>query len=98
VNVIMPWYVKTSILSQKDWDAMSALGVEFAEAEVAGKCLLWILSDPEVNGHSFFLAARKWAACGFMDLDLDDYKETPLLQEIQEDQIQASPISAGLFA
>ncbi|OCT52594.1 5'-hydroxyaverantin dehydrogenase [Cladophialophora carrionii] len=97
VNVIMPWYVKTNILSQKDWDAVSAVGVEFAEAVDAGKCLLRILSDPEVNGHSFFLAARKWAACGFMDLDLDDYKD-PLLQEIQEDQIKATPVSAGLFA
>jgi NAD(P)-dependent dehydrogenase (short-subunit alcohol dehydrogenase family) len=97
VNVIMPWYVKTSILSQKDWDAVSAVGVEFADAEDAGKCLLRILADPEVNGHSFFLAARKWAACGFMDLDLDDYQDS-LLQEIQEDQIKASPVSAGLFA
>ncbi|ETI24614.1 hypothetical protein G647_03983 [Cladophialophora carrionii CBS 160.54] len=77
--------------------AVSAVGVEFAEAEDAGRCLLRRLSDPEVNGHSFFLAARKWAACRFMDLDLDDYKD-PLPQEIQEDQIKASPVSAGLLA
>lgn len=96
VNVISPWYVKTSILSQKDWDGVSAVGVQFAELEDAGKCLLRILSDPQVNGHSLFLAARKWAASGFVDLDLDDYKD-PLLREIQEDQTKAAPVSLGLY-
>ena len=89
-------YVKTNILTQKDWEAVSAVGVQFAEAEDAGRCLLRILSDPTVNGHSFFLSARKWAASGFIDLDLDDYKNT-LLQEIQEDQMKGAPVSLGLF-
>jgi hypothetical protein len=62
----------------------------------AVKCLLRVLSDPDVNGHSFFLAARKWAASGFVDLDLDDYKD-PLLLEIQEDQMKSAPVSLGLY-
>jgi hypothetical protein len=89
--------VRTNILTQKDWDNVESVGVQFAELEDAGTCLLRILSDPSVNGRSFFLSARKWAKSGFIDLDIDDYKD-PLLQEIQEDQLKGSPVSMGLFA
>ena len=96
VNVISPWYVKTNILTQQDWDNVAAKGIQFAEAEDAGKCLLRILADEAVNGHSFFLSVRKWAKIGFVDLDLDDYQD-PLLVEIQEDQVKGAPVSLGLF-
>jgi hypothetical protein len=72
--------------------------VQFAEAEDAGKCLLRILSDQTINGHSLFVCARKWAPNGFMDLDLDDYRGSALLQEIQDDQLKSAPVSVGLFA
>jgi hypothetical protein len=83
-------------LSKEQWDEVANVGVQFAEADDGGRCLLRILSDNKVNGRSFFLSARKWAASGFFDLDLDDYKD-PLLQEIQADQMKGSPPSRGLF-
>lgn len=97
VNVISPWYVKTGILSEEAWQQAKDAGVEFAEAADAGQCLLRILSDSTVNGHSFFVAARKWAKRGYIDLDLDDYTDD-LLKEIQADQVRTTPVSAGLFA
>ncbi|KAG4429643.1 hypothetical protein IFR05_014878 [Cadophora sp. M221] len=97
VNVISPWYVRTSILSQEAFDKVSASGVEFAETEDAGRCLLRILSDPSMNGKSLFLSPKKWAENGYVDLDLDDYPGSELLQEIQWDQIKTDPPGKGLF-
>ncbi|KAF4238183.1 hypothetical protein CNMCM8980_002157 [Aspergillus fumigatiaffinis] len=97
VNVISPWYVRTNILSEKTFDHVSNVGVQFATTEDAGQCLLRILSDPSVNGHSFFVTARKWASRGYVDLDLDDYPGNALLGEVQEEQMLSAPDSAGLF-
>ncbi|KAK9357456.1 hypothetical protein V1504DRAFT_442807 [Lipomyces starkeyi] len=97
VNVISPWYVKTKIMSEEEFAHVAEVGVEFAEAEDAGQCLLRILSDASINGHSFFIAARKWASRGYVDLDLDDYPGNALIQEIQEDQVKSGPVSMGLF-
>lgn len=91
-------YVKTNILSDEAFAQVTQMGVQLAEAEDAAQCLLRILSDQSINGHSFFIAARKWAPRGYMDLDLEDYPGNALIQEIQEDQIKASPVSMGLFA
>lgn len=90
-------YVKTKILSDEDFANVRKLGVEFAELEDAGRCLLRILSDSSVNGHSFFLSARKWASSGFVDFDIDDYPESSLIQEIQFDQMRGGPANKGLF-
>ncbi|KAK9243104.1 hypothetical protein V1506DRAFT_555652 [Lipomyces tetrasporus] len=97
VNVISPWYVKTKIMSEEAFAHVVAMGVQLAEAEDAGQCLLRILSDATINGHSFFIAARKWASRGYVDLDLDDYRGNALIQEVQEDQMKSAPASMGLF-
>lgn len=72
-------------------------GVQFAEEGDAGKCLLRILSDRSVTGKSFFVSPRKWAPAGYLDLDIDDYPGSDLIQEIQVDQMRSDPVSAGLF-
>lgn len=97
VNVISPWYVHTGILSDEAFAHCKRAGVEFATAEDAGRCLLRILADGRVNGHSFFVTARKWAEKGFMDLDLEDVGDDALLREVQEMQICSAPVEAGLF-
>jgi hypothetical protein len=74
------------------------VGVEFAKAEDAAQCLLRILGDVSINGHSLFVSGRKWAPNGYLDLDLEDYPQSPLIQEIQEDQMKSAPVSLGLFA
>lgn len=96
VNTICPWYVKTGILNQEMWDTVEAAGVQLAKLEDAGQCLLRILSDTSVNGHSLFVSARKWAPRGYIDLDLEDYG-SDLIQEIQAAQMVHEPASVGLF-
>ncbi|KAF7587722.1 hypothetical protein BBP40_006829 [Aspergillus hancockii] len=97
VNVISPWYVKTNILSEETFQHVQGVGVQFATVEDAGQCLLRILSDTHINGHSLFVSGRKWAAQGYIDLDLDDYAGNALVQEIQEEQVKPAPVSLGLF-
>ncbi|KAJ4248372.1 hypothetical protein NW762_012702 [Fusarium torreyae] len=97
VNVISPWYIRTSILSKEAFDKVKKSGVEFATAEDAGECALRILSDPSINGKSLFICARKWAPRGYLDLDIEDYTESPLIQEIQYDQMRNAPVDLGLF-
>ncbi|KAF2258069.1 NAD(P)-binding protein [Lojkania enalia] len=41
--------------------------------------------DRSINRRCLFISARKWAPRGYMDLDLDDYPEKTLLDEIQTD-------------
>ena len=89
--------MKTKILSEEDFAHVTKVGVQFAEAEDAGRCLLRILSDTSINGHSLFVTARKWASRGYMDLDLEDYPGNELVGEIQEEQMWSAPVSAGLF-
>lgn len=97
VNVISPWYVRTNILSEEAFRNVAGVGVEFAVAEDAGRCLLRILADSGVNGHSLFVCARKWVReSGFVDLGIDEY-DSELIQEIQRDQLLSAPVEAGLF-
>lgn len=96
VNVISPWYVRTSILTEEAFQNVSHAGVEFATVEDASQCLLHILADTGVNGHSFFVSARKWAPRGYVDLGIDDY-DSEFIQEIKRDQLLSAPVEAGLF-
>ncbi|TGO31654.1 hypothetical protein BHYA_0455g00030 [Botrytis hyacinthi] len=97
VNVISPWYVKTSILSAEAFEHVEKCGVQFAEAGDAANALLRILSDRTINGRSLFVSARRWAPAGYLDLDVDDYPGNELIQEIQVDQMKAAPVDEGLF-
>ncbi|KAL4889425.1 hypothetical protein BDV59DRAFT_210346 [Aspergillus ambiguus] len=97
VNVISPWYVKTNILSEEAFAHVAGVGVKFAEATDAGDCLLRILSDTGINGRSLFIAPRKWAPRGYMDLDLEHYPRGSLLDQIQADQVKSAPVELGLF-
>ena len=97
INMISPWYVRTKILTDDDFDAVEKAGVQLATTEDAGQCLLRILSDGSINGRSLFISARKWAPRGYIDLDLDEYPGNDLLEEIQADQVKFAPVEAGLF-
>jgi hypothetical protein len=89
-------YVETKILSKAAFDEVKSLGVEFATLEDAGQCLLRIVSDKSLNGHSLFLSPRKWAPRGYFDLGLDDY-EDELMKEITADQLKGSRAEEVLF-
>jgi hypothetical protein len=72
------------------------LGVEFATLEDAGECLLRLVADTSVNGHTLFLSPRKWAARGYIDLGLEDNKDD-LLQKIMTEQLKGSEFEEKLF-
>ncbi|KAM0224142.1 hypothetical protein ACHAQD_002516 [Fusarium lateritium] len=97
VNVIAPWYIRTGILSKEQFDKVEKSGVEFATPGDAGECALRILSDSSVNGRTIFVCARKWAPRGYIDLDIEDYPDSPLIQEMQEDQTKNAPVELGLY-
>jgi hypothetical protein len=86
-------YIRTSILSNE----VGSSGVELATCEDAGECALQILSDSSINGRALFVCARKWAPRGYIDLGVEDYPDSSLLQEIQEDQMRNAPVELGLF-
>ncbi|KAM0281426.1 hypothetical protein ACHAQH_003549 [Verticillium albo-atrum] len=71
--------------------------IQFATVEDVGQCLLRILSDTKCNGRSLFVAARKWALRGYMDLNLDGYEGNDTMEEIQAGQIKPNPVELGLF-
>lgn len=96
INQICPYYIKTNILSDEAFEAVKAKGVVFAELEDAQRCLLHILSDRTMNGKALFISGKKWAPRGYLDLDVDDYKND-LLKEIQSDQLKGAPAELGLF-
>ncbi|KAK1146137.1 hypothetical protein N8T08_003226 [Aspergillus melleus] len=97
VNVISPWYVKTNILSEEAFAHVTNVGVRFAEASEAGECLLRILSDSTINGRSFFVSGKKWSSRGYLDLDIDDYEDGSVIEDIQKDQVKSAPVEMGLF-
>lgn len=97
VNLISPFFVKTTSLPEAVLQHIEDSGVQFSEAKDAAACLLRILSDRQVNGHSFFISPRKWVPKGYIDLDVDDFSGNSFMQDIQKDLVLAAPVEAGLF-
>lgn len=89
--------MRTGILSKDQFDHVEKSGVTLARASDAGQALLHILQNDTINGRSFFIAPRKWAPDGYVDLDIDDYSGNAMLQEIQAEQIASAPLELGLF-
>lgn len=88
--------METKILSKEAFDHVKSLGVEFATLQDAGECLLRIVADKSVNGHTLFLSPRKWATKGYVDLGLEDYRDK-VLQEITTEQLKGSESEEKLF-
>jgi hypothetical protein len=79
------------------FDEVEKSGVAFATQEDGGRLLLRLMADLSINGRQIFLSPRKWAANGYMDLDLDDFEDSSLYAEIQTDQMKGAPVEEGLF-
>jgi hypothetical protein len=90
-------YVRTSILPASAFDEVEKSGVAFATQEDGGRLLLRLMADSSISGRQMFLSPRKWAANGYMDLDLDDFEDSSLYAEIQIDQMKGAPVEEGLF-
>ena len=90
-------YVRTSILPASAFDGVEKAGVAFATQEDGGRLLLRLMADTSINGRQLFLSPRKWAPNGYLDLDLDDFEDGSLYEEIQADQMKGAPPEEGLF-
>ncbi|KAH6995510.1 glucose 1-dehydrogenase [Ilyonectria sp. MPI-CAGE-AT-0026] len=84
VNYLAPWFLKTKILSDAAYEELQKNEVEFASFEDAGSLVLRIASDPTVNGRAFAILPRSKAPRGYADLDVDDYPNGALLQQLQD--------------
>ena len=89
--------MRTSILPSGAFDGVETAGVAFATQEDGGRLLLRLMADSSINGRQMFLAPRKWAPNGYLDLDLDDFEDGSLYAEIQTDQMKGAPVEDGLF-
>ncbi|KIW29292.1 uncharacterized protein PV07_05117 [Cladophialophora immunda] len=83
-NYIAPWFVKTSILSPTAKKWLESSGTEFADVEDAARCVMRILSDQSINGRAFSIMPRSMAPHSFLDIDIDDYKEGTLLNDMNK--------------
>jgi hypothetical protein len=72
-------------------------GVEFAQTGDAAQCLLKIVGDDTINGHSFFISFLKCAPHGYMNLEWKEFPNSALICEIQEDQMKSASVDLGLF-
>lgn len=100
INVISPWYVRTSILSPEAFSAVEKLGIVLATVEEAQEALLRLLSDTSINGRSIFVSGKKYSREGYIDLDLDDYHGNggnDLLVQIEHDQMLGGEPENGLY-
>lgn len=99
VNMISPWYIQTSILTQEQFEHVTNAGVQFAELADAQDALMRLLSDTSINGKSLFIGARRWGPAretGYWDLDVDDHHDG-LHERIQEEQMWGVPVELGAF-
>ena len=71
--------MRTKLLPQAVFDHIRSSGIDFTDVKDGGECLLRILSDASINGRSFFLAPRKWAPRGYLDLNVDEISRGSLL-------------------
>lgn len=90
-------YVRTKILTEESFIHIENSGVQMATTQDAENALLRLLSDTSINGRSLFIAPRKWAPRGFLDLNIDEYPGNDLLEDIQTDQLRSAPVGLGLF-
>ncbi|EXJ69763.1 uncharacterized protein A1O5_06834 [Cladophialophora psammophila CBS 110553] len=90
INYIAPWYTKTTILKPQVIATLISKGVEFAEIEDCTTAALRITCDRSINGRSFGIIPRSIVSEGYTDINLDDYDEGTLWQNLQSIALAAS--------
>jgi len=90
VNLVAPWYVRTPIIPEEAQEYLDQKGIEFALVEDCCQAMLLIGSDATINGRALGVVPRKYAHQGYLDLDLDDYKQGSLPLEWQKIVLQTA--------
>ncbi|RMZ80443.1 hypothetical protein DV737_g3000, partial [Chaetothyriales sp. CBS 132003] len=97
VNYIGPWFVKTNILGRGIAERLEEAGFEFATLEDTATAMLKIASDPSINGRSLAVVPRRHADIGYLDLDLDDYKEGGVCKVLNDETNDPCTSSLTIF-
>ncbi|KAK6386180.1 hypothetical protein LTS17_001755 [Exophiala oligosperma] len=80
VNMIAPWFIATDILPPGRAELMKANGIEFASLESAAEALMRIVSSRDVSGRAFAIVPKTDAPSGYIDLDVDDFRDCDLMK------------------
>jgi NAD(P)-dependent dehydrogenase (short-subunit alcohol dehydrogenase family) len=90
INYVAPCWIRSAIRTAEYEKWLTDQGVEFGEQEDCASCMLRIATDKSVNGRSLMITPRSFIKQGFVDVDRDDYKDTPedeYLKRVQELQL-----------
>ncbi|KAL2670281.1 hypothetical protein Neosp_014748 [[Neocosmospora] mangrovei] len=77
INYVAPCWIKSAIRTAEYERFLLDNGIEFGEQEDVASCMLRIATDKSINGRSLMITPRSVAEQGFMDVDREDYKDTP---------------------
>ncbi|EMT60956.1 hypothetical protein ACKRZS_001856 [Fusarium odoratissimum] len=90
INYVAPCWIKSAIRTAEYEKWLVDRGVEFGEQKDVSSCMLRIATDRSINGRSLMITPRSIAKEGFVDIDREDYKDTPedeYLKKVQASQL-----------
>ncbi|CAG9996106.1 unnamed protein product [Clonostachys byssicola] len=90
INYVAPCWIKSAIRTAEYEKWLIDNGVEFGEQKDVSSCMLRIATDKSINGRSLMITPRTIAEEGFVDIDREDYKDTPedeYLKKVQASQL-----------
>ncbi|KAI6760342.1 hypothetical protein HG530_009202 [Fusarium avenaceum] len=90
INYVAPCWIKSAIRTAEYEKWLIDHGVEFGEQKDVSSCMLRIATDKSINGRSLMITPRTIAKEGFVDIDREDYKDTPedeYLKKVQASQL-----------
>ncbi|KAH6689394.1 hypothetical protein EV126DRAFT_431674 [Verticillium dahliae] len=74
---VAPCWIKSAIRTAEYEKWLMDRGVEFGEQEDVGGCMMRVACDKSINGRSLMITPRSMAKEGFMDINRDDFLDTP---------------------
>ncbi|EGY23247.1 hypothetical protein VD0002_g4935 [Verticillium dahliae] len=87
---VAPCWIKSAIRTAEYEKWLMDRGVEFGEQEDVGGCMMRVACDKSINGRSLMITPRSMAKEGFMDINRDDFLDTPedaYLKKVQQNQL-----------
>ncbi|KAM3422593.1 hypothetical protein BST61_g83 [Cercospora zeina] len=92
INLIAPWFIRTSLAPQEFWDEVRASGAEFCDIADAGKAATHLASDKRINGRALGIVPKTCQARGYFDLEVDDWNEDNYMTAFQNGVIGANAL------
>ncbi|KAF2209163.1 hypothetical protein CERZMDRAFT_114110 [Cercospora zeae-maydis SCOH1-5] len=92
INLIAPWFIRTSLAPQEFWDEVRASGAEFCDIADAGKAATHLASDQRINGRALAIVPKSFHERGYFDLEVDDWNEENHLTAYQNGVVGANAL------